>query len=572
MMDMEDTDLMITMISTVKRLESDACRIFYRELVSRCRENETDACTFPEVKAYSNACLFSDDPQKYGEVIASWLNSADKADVKSGVLAVGEIGDKSYIPRLKSLLAANSDNYLSAHIIDALRKLEAGEINHIARDFLSHDLKETRAAALEALTIENDTLLENVIGMLSERDQNIRHLAEDKIRTASYRNNPLLFVFLNKPCRMTRESIFRLIEEMDIKYVDLFYFFKNQIALCYTYLMIIERLKKLEETPVVVLLTRHLDERKEEFIKTVLRVSAIKDETGQMRPIFRGFYSKDTRHRANAVEAIENTLDPAVVKILMPLIEGSAGLKAADRFRHQLKLPDVGQGIDAICSFLVDRRNRVTVMFALLIAVERKIESINPEKLSRLSKFADPVISRLAETALNRSFEKAEETMAKELTIYEKIMHIQKVDIFRNLSINELAAVASITEEVFYPENHTVFTEGDVSETMYVAVSGGVKVSRNNTEVGKFRAGDSFGLSAFLVDDRRLVTCTTEKAAHLLVIHKREFEEMLLEYPQISLELAKMHARMIQRLLNRIGSQDNTCEYALSDFFNEPGR
>ncbi len=158
--------------------------------------------------------------------------------------------------------------------------------------------------------------------------------------------------------------------------------------------------------------------------------------------------------------------------------------------------------------------------------------------------------------------------MEQSMSLYEKIVHIQKVDIFKELDINELAAIAAITEEKVYPQGYTVFKEGEASETMYIAVTGQVRVSRNKKEVGMFRSGDSFGLSAFLVDDKRLVTCTTMEDSHLLVIYKREFEEMLMEYPQISLELAKIHAKMIQRLLNKIGSADNTCEYALEDFFN----
>ncbi|MEA2059071.1 MAG: cyclic nucleotide-binding domain-containing protein [Thermodesulfobacteriota bacterium] len=162
--------------------------------------------------------------------------------------------------------------------------------------------------------------------------------------------------------------------------------------------------------------------------------------------------------------------------------------------------------------------------------------------------------------------------MEEKLSLYEKIVHIHKVDIFKTLDINELAAIAGISEEMVYPEAKTFFFEGDVSETMYIAVTGQLKVSRNNTELGRFTSGDSFGLSAFLLDDKRLVTCTTLEETRLLVIHKREFEEMLMEYPQISLELARIQAKMLQRLLDRIDSSKDTKGYALGDFFNRQNR
>ena len=566
--DIDDTELMISMINAVKPLGTQSCGEFYRKLSARCSEKETDACRYPEVKAYSNACLFSRDPEKYEELIHFWLNSLDREDMRAGIIAIGEIGDKSYIPKLKKMLEENRDNYLSAPLIEALGKLKAEGINKEAESFLDHRLKETRAAALHVFVIESDAHLRKVIDMLSETDESLRKLAARKIRDSSYRNNRILFASLNKPCRRTREGLFRLIEEMEIKYVDLFYSFKSQLYICYVYHMIAGRLRKIGRDPVTGLLADHLDQRTAAHIKTVLRVSSIKDETGQMRPIFRSFYSKDSRSRANAVEGIENIMAPAIVKILLPLIDGSSEEKVIKTAKRHFELPAIGENLSAICSYLAGRKNRVTVTLALSCAVENRLDDLDADTLHRLAVSDNLVIKNLAEILLYGRFDTQEDEMEQLLSLYEKIVHIQKVDIFTDLDINELSAIAAITEEEVYPQGYTVFTEGEVSETMYVAVTGQVRVSRNNTEVGRFRAGDSFGLSAFLVDDKRLVTCTTMEEAHLLVIHKREFEEMLMEYPQISLELAKIHAKMIQRLLDKIGSADNTCEYALEDFFN----
>ena len=568
LIDIDDTELIISMINSVKRLQAQSCVDFYEKLSDRCSEKETDACRYPEVKAYSNACLFSRDPEKYGEIIRSWLNSLDREDMRAGIIALGEIGDKSYIGQLQKMLEENRDNYLSAALVEALDKLEADGINEIAESFLGHPVKETRKAALHALVIENDGHLQKVIDMLSETDENLRNLAAQKIRDSAFRNNRLLFASLNKPCRRTRESLFRLIEEMEIKYVDLFYFFKSQLSICYVNTMISGRLRRIDPGSVTGLLADHLDQKTAEYIKTVLRISSIKDETGQMRPIFRSFYSKDPRSRANAVEGIENIMAPAMVKILMPLIDGSSQAKVIKTANRHFELPEVGDDPGGICSYLAGREDWVTVMLALSCAVEKKLDDLDTDMLARLAGSDYIVIKKLAETLLSGRFDTGEDEMEQSLSLYEKVVHIQKVDIFKELDINELAAIAAITEETVYPEGYTVFTEGEVSETMYIAVTGEVQVSRNKTEVGRFRTGDSFGLSAFLVDDRRLVTCTTVKETRLLVIHKREFEEMLMEYPQISLELAKIHAKMIQRLLNKIGSEDNTCDYALEDFFN----
>jgi len=78
-------------------------------------------------------------------------------------------------------------------------------------------------------------------------------------------------------------------------------------------------------------------------------------------------------------------------------------------------------------------------------------------------------------------------------------------------------------------------------------------------------------MSAFLVDSKRLLTCRAKEPTRVLEIHKQEFEEMLMEYPQISFEIAKIHARMIQRLLEQIQAE-GTHESLMKDFFNKDNR
>ena len=158
--------------------------------------------------------------------------------------------------------------------------------------------------------------------------------------------------------------------------------------------------------------------------------------------------------------------------------------------------------------------------------------------------------------------------MEETLSFQEKIVYIQKVDIFKNLAINELAAISDIAQEVTFVPKEILFKEKGFADTMYICVDGTISASRNNVDMGQFKAGDSFGMSAFLVDSKRLLTCRAIVPTRLLEIHKLEFEEMLMEYPQISFEIAKIHARMIQRLLEQIQAED-THESLMKDFFNK---
>ena len=96
-----------------------------------------------------------------------------------------------------------------------------------------------------------------------------------------------------------------------------------------------------------------------------------------------------------------------------------------------------------------------------------------------------------------------EAVMNESLSFQEKIVYIQKVDIFKNLAINELAAICDIAQEVTFAPEEVLFHEKEFADTMYICVDGMIAASRNNVDVGQFKAGDSFGMSAFLVDSKR---------------------------------------------------------------------
>lgn len=251
MIDIDRTDLTLSMIRKVKLIDSEGCADFYQELMDRCRANESSVCGYPEVKGYAAACLFSKDPGTYGRQIELWMNSLDTQDLKSGVIALGEIGDPADIPGLKNLYERYRDTRLSPVLIDALYKLNADGMNEIARDNLSHRLKETREAALNALEIRNDHDLQKVIELLSHDDHHMEKRAADKIRTSEYRNSRVLIESLSKPSPRMREHLFRIIEEMDIKDIDIFHFFKDRMYFCYVYTAIIDRLEKEGKGPAV---------------------------------------------------------------------------------------------------------------------------------------------------------------------------------------------------------------------------------------------------------------------------------------------------------------------------------
>lgn len=495
------------------------------------------------------------DPETYARQIELWMTSLDLNDVKAGIIALGEMGNPKDIPRLKEMLTGKRETHLSAVLIDSLSKLEADNIGLLAEKNLFHPLKETMIAALKALTIQNDTQLKKVITLFSDPD--LKQQAMEKVKLSPYKNSSLLMESLNRTSLTVQESLFTLLEEMDISSFELFEYFKTAIQSSYNCLAVIRTLEQAPSHRVTDLMSRHMEQRKTVFITTALKIFTIKDSTNQMQPIFKSFCANDSRSRANAVEAIESMLAPPLRTMLMPLIDGSSLAKAIKTGKHFFSLPDFKNDISKICTYLAGQKNTATVMLALSTALVKKVWDINNATLDTLTESDNTTVKKLALQIKQGESQTEEENMNSPLPLYEKILHLQKANIFKNLAVNELAAIASIAREAVYQPGHRICRQGEVAQTMYITVSGRIKATRNDVVMGEFTTGDSFGLSAFLVDDERLLSCTIEEETRLLEIHKNEFQEMLMEYPLLSFEIARIQTRRIHKLLKTVDPQKN---------------
>jgi CRP-like cAMP-binding protein len=150
--------------------------------------------------------------------------------------------------------------------------------------------------------------------------------------------------------------------------------------------------------------------------------------------------------------------------------------------------------------------------------------------------------------------------MATAIPLTDKILHLKKIEIFADLSINELAAVASVTEEAAFDEMEIVFREGEIGETLFLVLEGEVAVIKDcqadrEFELDSIGPGDYFGEMALFGDDLRSATIRVKKTARFLTLNKQELQEIVREYPQIALHVCRVLSMRIRRLHGKISDQ-----------------
>jgi len=128
------------------------------------------------------------------------------------------------------------------------------------------------------------------------------------------------------------------------------------------------------------------------------------------------------------------------------------------------------------------------------------------------------------------------------------------IPFFRDLNEEELKQISLITELVSYPENKTVFRQGDEGEALYVILEGKTELRKNfknkEQKITTISKGYIVGEMSFLTESRRSATLKTLTYVKALKISKKQFKKLLHE--EQSLAAYKIIYRMAQILSFRL--------------------
>jgi len=132
------------------------------------------------------------------------------------------------------------------------------------------------------------------------------------------------------------------------------------------------------------------------------------------------------------------------------------------------------------------------------------------------------------------------------------------IPFFRALSEQALAAIAARLKKARFGHGEVIFTENSLGDTMYLIESGQVKVSVN-AEAGQqekiisyLGPGNFFGEMALLLNQRRSATITVTLDAELWALYKADLDELLIEYPEIALQITRELSRRLTHAMTDI--------------------
>jgi CRP-like cAMP-binding protein len=121
---------------------------------------------------------------------------------------------------------------------------------------------------------------------------------------------------------------------------------------------------------------------------------------------------------------------------------------------------------------------------------------------------------------------------------------LKKVPLFSRLSQTDLNMVARICRLEEVKKGETIFSKSAWGDSLYVVVKGTVKIfAKSRTGKTKtfayLESRDFFGEMALLEENSRSAGAVAVGPAHLLTIHRRDFQKLLAKRPQLSIALMK---------------------------------
>ncbi len=138
------------------------------------------------------------------------------------------------------------------------------------------------------------------------------------------------------------------------------------------------------------------------------------------------------------------------------------------------------------------------------------------------------------------------------LSVIEKVVFLQNVDIFSRVPTEQLAYVAAIAEEVNFLANDVIFKEHDAADALYLVINGKVRLHRGDDEIAIAGPREAFGAWALFDDEPRLVTATVMEDCRLLLIDRDDFADLLADHIQITQGIMKDIVGRLRGLVGQV--------------------
>lgn len=129
-----------------------------------------------------------------------------------------------------------------------------------------------------------------------------------------------------------------------------------------------------------------------------------------------------------------------------------------------------------------------------------------------------------------------------------KLELLRRVPLFAGTRGPTLQLIGRLADEVDVADGHVLMREGEFGHDFILIVEGRVRIERGGQEINALGPGEFLGEIALIDHGRRTATAVTDGPTKLLVITHQGFNSLLVDSPDIQLEVMKALAARVRHL------------------------
>lgn len=392
-------------------------------------------------------------------------------------------------------------------------------------------------------------VVEALIRKLDDEEPQVAEAAVAALTSIGDPCIPQLIEALSWAPRLPREGVLRVLSGLKMPEAEIVGPVRREMEAAYGLVAEQAALEALEESSARDFLLDGLRADLAARLRAIFRLLRAVGLGSEILLIEKGLRSKDRRLMALAVEGMEKVIQADIGRLLVPLVDEvplwerlAAGAKA-----FEVEPPS----LEALIRSFLDSGDPVRQIGACALIVERGENDWWAEPLGRLVREAPPPVA--SQARLSRGERGVMDTA---LTTLEKVLFLRKVDLFRDLDVRALTAIATIAEERSVEPGEFLFREGDQGDSMFFVVAGTVAVLKDGpegttVELAEIGPPEVLGEMALFEDEPRSATLCTRQETTLLVISRDGFQEIMHEYPQVGASASRILSQRLRRVEER---------------------
>ncbi len=350
----------------------------------------------------------------------------------------------------------------------------------------------------------------------------------------------------------------------------------------------------------ISVLTSLLREQNEQLAGEVFHLLTAIHEPEAVKVIAESISSKDTRVRANAVEALESLTTLQTTRLIAPIFDTKltpAELAHIGQDTWNIYPPDAPQVIRQLVSDpdapwlraigtlalgeMETARSRQATPALTSPEIETLLATSRADPVSDVriaARTADRMIAGLhVSDVIPRGDKEHARKIGREETVLstiERIIFLKEASLFRGLTVDNLKALANICEEEWYAKDTLVFEQEDPGGAMYIIVSGRVAIERAGQRKGStLRLATleaNFCLGEMTLFDKGSRSAAARAIQDTLVLRLRRDPLVILlrQYPNMGMELIQVISQRLRDANDRIAQLTHSKPQELQNLYD----